>query len=113
MTIEKQSDNELYEVFLSKYPKNARICEMWMEATNTDFTFANMSKPNFAVFVNYLQSHVARSSARTYVAMVKSVLNLYSENLDLQKGWDKVLSVKADESQQVYLSEEEIKRIID
>ncbi|MBR1735576.1 MAG: tyrosine-type recombinase/integrase [Firmicutes bacterium] len=113
MTIAEQNKNELYEVFLKKYPKNSRICEMWMEATNTDFTFANMNKPNFAVFVDYLQSHVARSSARTYVAMVKSVLNLYSENLDLQKGWDRVLSVKADESQQVYLNEEEIKGIID
>lgn len=86
---------------------------MWMESTDTDFVFASINKPNLSLFVDYLQDNVARSSARTYVAMVKSVLNLYSEKCDLQKGWDKVLSVKNDESQQVYLTEDEIKRLID
>lgn len=108
----RAANNELLGAFLAKYPKNGRIPEMWTEATNTDFSFENMTKPNFAAFVSYLGNNVARSSARTYTAMIKSVLNLYSEDANLQKGWDKVLSVKADESQQVYLSEDEIKRIV-
>lgn len=103
----------LRDVFISKYPKYEIILKRFEEANGCKCTWGSINKPNLARFSAKLQTDCARKSAKTYSQMFKSVLNLYSDIVDLPKGWENALSVKNDVSQNVYLTESEIKAICD
>lgn len=103
----------LENAFLDKYPQNGKVIEKWTIATNSPFIWESMTKPNMAAFGEWLCNNGARSSAKTYCAQLKSILNLYSEELSLPKGWDKVLLIRGDTSEQIYLTDEELKRVIE
>lgn len=102
------------EIFKNKYPKTAeRILSIFCEANGTDATFETITKPALSAFVDTLMAKVATSSARTYCAQFKAVLSLYREECtNLAQGWERILSVKQDVSEQVYLTEEEVQRVI-
>lgn len=102
----------LQEAFLAKYPQNGKVAEKWIIATGTPFTWESLTKPNMAEFVTWLCDDMARSSARQYCAKLKAVIEIYADMVNLPKEWRKTLTVKDDESQHIYLNEEEIKRII-
>ena len=103
----------LSRMFLLKYPANGKVIEKWKMATGSDFCLESMTKANMSRFTDYLCDDMAKSSARQYCAKVKAVLELYSDEVDLPKEWRKFLTVSDDESQQTYLTEVEIQRIID
>lgn len=103
----------IQQAFLTKYPKYSKVLTMWENANGTMPEWGNVTKASLSNFVSYLGENIAQSSTKTYCAMLKSVINTYSDQVDLPRGWEKVLSVKSDVSQAVYLTEEEIQRIID
>lgn len=103
----------LQQAFAEKYPKNGIIAEKWAIATGTPFAWESLSKPNLATFANWLCQNLARSSAKTYCAQLKAVVNIYSEEVELPRGWKNTLAVKNDASEQVYLTDEELHRVID
>jgi integrase len=101
------------EAFVTKYPKYGKLID--------DFTYANdiddpdwndITKISLSNFVDYLEESKASSSVKTYCAMLKSVLNLYSDEVALPKDYAKILSCKGSPSQNVYLTSEELKEII-
>lgn len=102
----------LYYAFTEKYPKNAILAEKWVEATGTTFRWEFLTKANMSKFADWLCTNVAQSSARQYLAKLKAVIELYTDEVDMPKDWRKCLTVKDDESQNVYLTEQEIQRII-
>ena len=105
---------KLIDAFLLRYPKTAqKICAYFEEATGQEADFANLTKPNLARFVDYLQDHLAGTSCKTYCAQMKAVMNIYSEDFSFQKGWEKILSVKNDTSEQIYLTDDELRRVIE
>lgn len=101
----------LKEAFLGKYPKYGIILKRFEQATNCECSWENITKSNLANFAKKLQKDCARKSARTYAQMFKAVLNQYSDVVDFPRGWADVFSIKNDVSQQVYLTESEIKAI--
>ena len=103
----------LNEAFLERYPQNGAIAEKWLIATGRPFAWDELTKANLALFAERLTREMAQSSARQYCAKLKAVLEIHSDEHGLPKEWRKMLAVKDDESQQVYLTEEEIRRIID
>ena len=104
----------LKEAFNEKYPAYAkRILEKFEKVNKCEANWENMTKPNIDKLMKSLQREVARSSARTYGAMLKSVLNLYSDVVNIPRGVGDVLTVKRDVSQHVYLTNEEVQKIID
>ena len=66
-----------------------------------------------STFTNWLCNNIARSSARQYCAKIKAVIEIYTDEVELPKDWRKYLTIKDDESQSTYLTESEIKRIIE
>lgn len=58
--------------------------------------------------MNYLLEHIAPNSAKTYCAKFKAILTAYNEEVTLPKDYDKVLQVRKDASQHVYLNNDEI-----
>lgn len=103
----------LLNAFLEKYPQNSIIADKWAAATDTPFRWESLTKANMSRFADWLCTDVAQSSARQYMAKLKAVIELYTDEVDMPKDWRKCLTVKDDESQQTYLSEAEIKRIIE
>lgn len=101
----------LKEAFLAKYPKYKIILKRFEQATKCKCTWENINKPNLAKFAEKLQKDCARKSAKTYSAMFKSVLNLYSDVVEMPRGWEDAMSVKNDVSQNIYLTEKEINAI--
>jgi len=103
----------LREAFKNKYPNYSdNILNRFEKITHEKATWENITKVNLDKFVKGLQKQVARSSAKTYCAMMKSILNLYSDEVELPRGFNEMLTIKKDTSQHVYLTEEEVQKII-
>lgn len=102
----------LEKAFLEKYPDNGIVAEKWLIATGTPFVWDSLTKPAMNDFCDYLCSNMAQSSARQYTAKLKAVIEIYADEINLPREWRKSLTIKNDESQHVYLTEDEIRRII-
>lgn len=106
--------NKLQQALQSKYPTTAKkIISMYYDANGVELSFTSVDKPSLAKMVEQMRTTLALSSVKTYAAQLKSVLNLYSEELTMPKGWEKVLSVRNDISEQVYLTDAELQRVIE
>lgn len=106
-----QPSELLKDAFMAKYPKYGRIIDLYGEANDCEPTWENISKIKLAKFVEYLKERVAPSSVKTYCAMFKSVLSLYSDEIALPSDYGKILSVKGCIAQNTWLNESEIKRL--
>ena len=104
--------NDLRTAFTEKYPKYGNALEMYEQANDCPATWENISKIRLAKFVSFLNEKLAKSSVKTYCAMLKSVFNIYNEEVKLPKGYEDILSVKKDVSQNTWLNDSEIERII-
>ena len=104
--------NDLRTAFTEKYPKYGNVLEMYEQANDCPATWENISKIRLAKFVSFLNEKLAKSSVKTYCAMLKSVFNIYNEEVKLPKGYEDILSVKKDVSQNTWLNDSEIERII-
>lgn len=103
----------LKEALSSKYPAYAdKLAERFREANGVELDWSNITKSSLARFAEYLQKEVARSSARSYCAIVKATLSLYDDVVELPRGWQDSLRVKNEDSEQVYLSDEEIQLLL-
>lgn len=103
--------NDLRTAFCEKYPKYERIIDLFGEANDCEPTWENLTKVRLAKFVDFLGENMAASSVKTYCAMLKSVLTLYCDEVNLPSGYAKILSPKGCVSQNVYLTEDEILRL--
>lgn len=103
----------LKQVWDSKYPKRLKVLTLFEQATGVDATWENLSKVNLAKFVDYLRDVVSTNSAKTYAAMFKSVISVYSDEVALPKGYEKILSLKGEASVSTWLTDDEINRIIE
>jgi integrase len=103
----------LNQALIAKYPQNGIIADKWLTATGTPFSWESLTKPNMAAFSQWLCANMARSSARNYCAKLKAAIEPYTDEITMPRDWRKFLTVKDDESQHVYLTEAEIRRIID
>lgn len=65
----------LKEVFLKKYPQYGKVLRVYEEVNEVECTFDSITKPRLYNFVQALNERVATNSAKTYCAMLKSILN--------------------------------------
>lgn len=103
---------DLRTAFLVKYPKYEIILNMYSKANDCPATWENLSKVRLQAFVDYMEERLAPNSVRQYAAKLKAVLNLYNEEVELPKDYNKILSVKNVRSTNVWLTDEELERII-
>lgn len=95
-----------------KYPAYMSILRMFEAANLCEATWENLTKVRLQRFVDYMAERVATNSVNQYATKLKAVLNLYAEEVELPRGYDKVLSPKKEKVQNVYLTEEEIQRVM-
>jgi len=103
----------LRECFEKKYPKYVKLVDDYASANSLDNAdWDNITKVGLSNFVDYLEDNCAQSSCKTYSAMFKSVLSRYSDEVELPKDYEKILSVKGCISQNTWITDDEIERII-
>lgn len=102
----------LQEAFLRKYPKNNKTVKYFEEANGCPLAWENITKARLQIYVDYLKTKIAPNSVKAYCSRLKTVLNLYSDEHDVPDGVDKILSIRKDASEHVFLTVEEISRLI-
>lgn len=102
----------LKEAFLAKYPKYSNILRMFEAANLCDATWDNITKVRLQKFVDYMNERLSPNSVNQYATKLKAVLNLYSDEVILPRGFARVLTPRKCAVQNVYLTEEEIQRIV-
>lgn len=111
--LDEPKQTTLKEAMSLKYPAYAdRILGMFEAANLCEATWENLTKVRLQRFIDYMGERIAPNSVSQYATKLKAVLNLYSEEVELPRGYDKVLSPKKEKVQNVYLTEEEIQRIV-
>ena len=99
-------------VLKQKYPRYAeRLITVWHTSTGERLSEEHLTKINFSIFADALKSSVARSSARTYLAMFKSTLNMLNDTIKLPTGYEKVLTSKEEKPMMCYLNEYDLQKI--
>ena len=99
-------------VLKQKYPRYAeRLITVWHTSTGERLSEEHLTKINFSIFADALKSSVARSSARTYLAMFKSTLNMLNDTIKLPTGYEKVLTSKEEKPMMCYLNECDLRKI--
>lgn len=103
----------LKEAFEQKYPQSLVILKMFEAANLCDATWENLTKVRLQKFVDYMGERLSPNSVNQYAKKLKAVLNLYSEEVALPKGFAKVLTTRGCTSTAVFLTEDELQRLID
>ena len=102
----------LKESFRQKYPAYMNILNMFEAANLCEPTWENLTKVRLQKFIDYMGERLSPNSVNQYAAKLKSVLNLYADEVSLPRGFAKVLTPRKTTVQNVYLTEEEIQRVV-
>lgn len=101
------------QAFSRKYPKYRKVLLYMNESLGYEFGWKDFSKLNIIDFIDYISGKVAQSSQKTYCAMIKSVLNMYCEEVDIPcKNYADMLTVRNVKSSNTWLTEEELLKLI-
>lgn len=103
----------LKEAMAAKYPHYMNILKMFEAANLCDATWENITKVRLQRFIDYMSERLSPNSVNQYATKLKAVLNLYSDEVMLPRGFAKVLTPKKCTSTAVYLTEEELQKLID
>lgn len=109
---EPEQTATLKECFALKYPAYMNILKMFEAANLCEATWENITKVRLQKFVDYMGERLSPNSVNQYATKLKAVLNLYSDEVSLPRGFAKVLTPKKAAVQNIYLTEEEIQRIV-
>lgn len=113
--MEEPQDNEpitLKQAFSEKYGKYMNILTMFEAANLCEATWENITKVRLQRFIDYMNERLSPNSVNQYATKLKAVLNLYSDEVLLPRGFAKVLTPKKVASTAVYLTEEELQKLI-
>lgn len=103
----------LKQAFSEKYGKYMNILTMFEAANLCEATWENITKVRLQRFIDYMDERLSPNSVSQYATKLKAVLNLYSDEVTLPRGFAKVLTPKKTAVQNVYLNEEEIQKIVE
>lgn len=109
----RHSTLTLKEAFLQKYPERESILRMFEAANLCEATWENITKVRLQRFIDYMAERLSPNSVSQYATKMKAVLNLYSDEVLLPRGFAKVLTPRKCASTAVYLTEEELQKLID
>lgn len=110
---EEPQPTTLKEAFAVKYPAYMNILKMFEAANLCEATWENITKVRLQRFVDYMGERLSPNSVNQYATKLKAVLNLYSDEISLPRGFAKVLTPRKCASTAIYLTEEELQRLID
>ena len=100
------------QAFKRKYPKYNRVLLYMNESLGHEFGWKDFTKLNIIDFCDFISDKVAQSSQKTYCAMIKSVLNMYSEEIEIPcRNYADILTIKNIKSSNTWLTENELSKL--
>lgn len=105
------STTPLREAFTGKYPEWVFILDLFKDATSQRADWKNLTKSNLLKFVAWMAERYAPNTVHQYCTRLKTVINIYSEDVTLPRNWEKLLSPKKVASTAIYLTEEELTKL--
>lgn len=104
----------LKEAFLKCHPKYEIIIRYFETSLGYEPNWEDLTRLNLIDFVEYTSEKVAQSSMKTYCAMLKTVLNRYSEEVEIPcRNYAEILSIKSVNRTNTWLDEKELKMLLD
>ena len=107
--MEEPQENEpitLKQAFSEKYGKYMNILTMFEAANLCEATWENITKARLQRFIDYMDERLSPNSVNQYATKLKTVLNLYSDEVTLPRGFAKVLMPKNLSGLTTYLTTE-------
>jgi len=102
-----------YGAYIWKYPKYLKVVRMFTEMLGHKPQWSDLTDDNLRDLFDEITSNYAPNSARTICATIKAVIRENDDTREIPtKSFHKVLKAKTVPVQAVYLTEEEIDRII-
>ncbi len=106
-----QDTPTLKEAFTAKYPDWVFILTAFEAANLCAATWDNLTKARLQKFIAYMAERHAPNTVNQYATRLKAVLNMYADEVELPRGYSKVLTPRRCVTTSVYLTEEELDRI--
>lgn len=103
----------LKDAFYEKFPRNHKILEYYETANKCECTWENLTKVRLQRYADFLKANLSLNTAKSYCSKLKTLLNIYSDEHEMPKGFEKVLNIRKDESEQTFLTTDEINRLIE
>ena len=103
----------LKDAFYGKFPNNHMILDYFEIANGCECTWENLSKVRLQNFADHLKSELSPNTAKSYCSKLKTILNLYIDEVEIQKGFEKVLNIRKDASEQTFLTPDEIAKVME
>lgn len=98
--------------FLSKHPLRTSVLFLIKEVLGHYPDWGDFTKLNIGKITEHLNQKCSKSSARTYAAMLKALLNDWNEEVVIPSlNYQKALSLKNEASMNIFLNEDEIKQL--
>lgn len=110
---EEAQQTTLKAAFAMKYPSCMNILKMFEAANLCEASWENLTKVRLQRFIDYMNERLSPNSVNQYATKLKAVLNLYSDEVSLPRGFAKVLTPRKCASTAVYLTEEELQRLVE
>lgn len=107
---------EIFDLLKKKKPAYAeRIRAAWQSSTGSDFVNDNITAVNLVMLTEYFKEQVSANSAKTYLAYLKSCINILKADGKLKQlpiNWEKSAKVKVEQVAMCYLTESEIEALV-
>lgn len=101
----------LKEAFAAKYPRHVFILDMFEAANLCEAKWEHLTKSRLQSLIDYMAERIAPNSVHQYATLLKAVLNLYSDEVRLPRGFAKTLTPKKCACTSVFLNEDELERL--
>lgn len=103
------------QAFLDKYPERGIILAYYEKSTGKKPTWDSLTPYCLNKFRQYMlnNSGLCQTSVRRYLTWFAIVIAMFEHDLNIPKNWRKYLFVSNDTSQHVFLTETEIRMIMD
>lgn len=106
--------NTFYGAYIWKHPKYLNVIRIFERLVGHRPLWEDITDDNLRDLFEELEKVYAPNSVKTLTATIKAIINENDETKDIKSmKFRKILRAKAVPSQSVYLSDEEIQRIID
>lgn len=103
-----------YGAYIWKYPNRVKVVERFTDMLGHKPEWEDVTDDNLSDLVEVLNDNYSPNSVKVICAEIKSVLRANGETKDFESiGYSKILKAKSVPAQAVFLTDEEVKRVVD
>lgn len=100
----------LIDAWHTRYPKVpvVKLAGIYEQANDCSLTWDSITKGRLAAFTTAMRAYLSQNSVQFYCKSLKAVLGLYSDEVELPKGFEQPLTIKSEGVVSTWLTEDDI-----